>query len=223
MAIRTADIKPRTKIRLKNLMFYYQKPVVQVSTALLLTVITIIFFATFAIRPTLTTIAQLLRKIDDQRDIKEKLDLKIAALASAQSEYILVEPKLHLVDAAIPKSHEFAILMRQTEGAASVLQVPVSGIKLGSDFDLNESSDEVYELKEIPFSVTATAPYPRLGDFLRHITFMQRVTKPELISISQEEKRRDTAIINMSVKLNAYYLPDFEEVEEFEGLNEINN
>ena len=66
---------------------FYQKPSAKVSSALLLTIFTTIFFAIFAIKPTLVTVAELLKTIEDQEEVVGKLKKKAASLAQAQEEY----------------------------------------------------------------------------------------------------------------------------------------
>jgi hypothetical protein len=53
---------------IRNLNAFYQKPVAKVSLELFLSVGTIIFFAMFAIRPTLLTMSDLVKEIEDKRN-----------------------------------------------------------------------------------------------------------------------------------------------------------
>ena len=81
---------------------FYEKPTAKISTALLLTIFTIIFFAVFAIRPTLVTIAELIKTIDDQEEVLEQMKKKSSSLASAQQEYLIASESIEDLHAALP-------------------------------------------------------------------------------------------------------------------------
>jgi len=85
-----------------RLWIFYQKPTAKVSVALLLTIFTIIFFAVFAIRPTLLTVAELVKKIQDKKESLTQIEQKAAQLASAQQAYIAAQSNLPLLDLALP-------------------------------------------------------------------------------------------------------------------------
>ena len=69
-AIRVEDAK-------KFLFTFYQKPIAQVSTELFFTIGATIFFAAFAIRPTILTMTDLVKEIQDKREAEEKLNQKV--------------------------------------------------------------------------------------------------------------------------------------------------
>ena len=53
---------------MRELQQFYQKPIAKVSAELLATLIVVIVLAFFAIRPTLLTMSQLLKDIDDRKN-----------------------------------------------------------------------------------------------------------------------------------------------------------
>jgi uncharacterized protein (UPF0333 family) len=64
------------------LMDFYQKPIARVSIELILSVLIVILFAVFAIRPTLITMAELVKEIEDKKELSEQMNLKLASLAN---------------------------------------------------------------------------------------------------------------------------------------------
>lgn len=194
------SLRPRSRGITLNLRLLYEKPVARVSTALLLTVFTITFFAFFAIRPTLSTIAQLLRKIEDQRSVKEKLDLKAASLSTAQADYLLIEPHLPLLETAIPATDNVGLLLKQIEGTASFTGIALQTMQV-SAVDLTLAADTA---ATVPVTVSLTGTYPQVNDFLARLASMERVLGLEEIVLSEE----DTDQISLRVTLVAYYLAD---------------
>ena len=76
MALESSMRHQRYQRYFVDLSRFYQKKQTRVYTGLVLTILTTIFFLIFAIRPTLITIAGLIKKIEDQKIIVEKLDKK---------------------------------------------------------------------------------------------------------------------------------------------------
>lgn len=98
---------------------FYENPIARVSLELFLTVITILFFAIVAIKPTLLTTADLVKEIEDKEELDKKLGQKMAALASAQLEYQMIEDKLDLIDQAIPNSAQLLFFLKTIEKICS--------------------------------------------------------------------------------------------------------
>jgi hypothetical protein len=59
---------------------FYHKPVAMVSLELFLSIGAVVFFAIFAVRPTLLTMADLIKEIEDKRALDQQLQQKIASL-----------------------------------------------------------------------------------------------------------------------------------------------
>jgi Tfp pilus assembly protein PilO len=192
----------------QNLKQFYQKPVAYVSTALILTLFAIVFFALFAIRPTLTTVAGLVKKIEDQQKVEQKLAQKTAALATVQSEYLFARDKLGFLDTAIPVGHQLPRLLKEVEYMAASHNLQLSNIRM-ENFTLaqpvGKQTDE--EIKEIAFSVTTTAPYLTLKTFLNDLVNLDRVLKVDAFSLA-ESKTQSQPGVTMTVFLRAFYLPE---------------
>jgi len=76
----------RYKTYFKHISGIYEKPIAKVSTALILTLITITFFGFAAIRPTLATVSELIKET-----VTRTIDGKVArSVAAANPEYAAV-------------------------------------------------------------------------------------------------------------------------------------
>lgn len=98
---------------------FYNNPIARVSLELFLTIATILFFALAAIRPTLLTMADLIKEIEDKKELSKKFDQKISSLASAQIEYAKLEDKIYLLDQAIPDTPKLIELLKTVEKVCS--------------------------------------------------------------------------------------------------------
>lgn len=85
----------------KDLEQFYARPLTRVSFELIVSIITVVLFALFALRPTLLTMSDLLREIQEKQQLDQDLGEKISALATAQSEYSTYQPQIQALDQAI--------------------------------------------------------------------------------------------------------------------------
>ena len=76
----------------------YKKPEIRVPTEIILSVFASLFLIMTAIRPTLITVAELRKKIEDQTLIETKLKTKIKKLISAREQLDEFELNLPLFD-----------------------------------------------------------------------------------------------------------------------------
>ena len=194
-----------------RLWIFYQKPMAKVSTALLLTLFTIVFFAAFAIRPTLVTVAELLKKIDDQQKVLSEMKKKSAALASAQQEYIVAQSVLPKLNLAIPADDALQDLVHLIEGVAAVHKIALSGVTYG---------DISYTAPGVPhasgpqsrlISLTVATDYDGLKAFLADLLLLPRLLTVESVSLappsnSTSANASANTQIQMNINLKAHYL-----------------
>lgn len=155
-----------------------------------LSLITVTFFALAAIKPTLTTIAQLTREIKDKREASQKLQQKINAIVAAQKVYAKNVDLLPLLDEALPEKNEFPRLAFFLEELASS-----SGVELKSlDFEKITTKQKSTTTNDKPLasslriSLGVAGDFLKLKDFLNGLESSRRVLKMELVSFSQVKK-----------------------------------
>lgn len=84
-----------------NLEKFYQKPVTRVSVELVASIVIVMVFAIFALRPTLLTMSDLLAEIDQKRELDQALQEKLAALSTAQSEWQVYQDDVQKLQEAL--------------------------------------------------------------------------------------------------------------------------
>lgn len=202
---------------------YYQKPSIKISLSLLLTIFAVTFFAAFAIRPTLNTIAELLRKIEDQKEVSAKLEEKMAALSSLQSEYTVIQENQNVLKAAMPANEDYQNLFMQLEAVAAANVLPIYSLSVIGDQDVavqevvEEGVQEV-AYPSVNFSLITQGTYAQLKPFLRDVTRLARLMRVESIQFSQpDEEDMDIAEepeLTLAINFKAYYSKPLEEVAE---------
>ena len=114
----------------KTLNDFYQRPVALVSLELFLTVGAVIFFAVFAIRPTLVTMSDLVKEIEDKKELDQKLTQKIASLSTAQSTYLEVQDRLYLLEQSLPSTPDFIFAIKVIEKIASDRNILIDSLSV---------------------------------------------------------------------------------------------
>lgn len=175
---------------------YKQKEDLRMFLEILLSLATISFFATFALRPTLVTIAALLTEIDSKEDIVAKLDTKIQNLALATSLMDSETLRLPFIEDAVPESASPETFVRQLEGLASKNGINLLGVSLGQVTLLGEvkkapPEEGVIPLPQdtlgIPFSISLSGSYPQLLGFLADLEKLRRPLAIDTTGITATE------------------------------------
>ncbi|NCO12682.1 hypothetical protein GW926_04090 [Candidatus Pacearchaeota archaeon] len=183
---------------------FYQRPVARVSLELFLTVGAIIFFAVFAIRPTLVTMSDLVKEIEDKRDLDQKLTQKIASLSTAQTTYLEVQDRLYLLEQAYPSTPDFIFAIKIIEKIASdrnilidTLSVPEIPKEVDPELPFSKLSNNSF-----PLSLSLTGDYNQIRLFVEDLLTYRRsfVTDTVIFATSEERgQKKLRASITLSV------------------------
>src|SRR5690606_34207297 len=82
------------------------------------------------IRPTLVTMSDLIKELEDKRELDQQLGQKIAALSTAQSTYLSAQSRLAVLDEAIPTSPQFITSVKLLEKVASDNKLVISNLNV---------------------------------------------------------------------------------------------
>lgn len=171
---------------LNMLLVYRKRPDLKMFLEAGLSLITIFIFSVFALRPTLITIATLVREIKSKEETVAKMDEKIANLDAADSLYSQEEQKINLIKESVPLEAEPDSFLRQIEGLSQTTLAQVLGVSFGEVTLLGQEPEKKAkeELKALPeeakalsFSVSVTGDYAALSKFLADIESLRRPIK----------------------------------------------
>ena len=208
--------------RYQKLSLAYQKPEIRVPMEIILSVFASLFLITTAIRPTLVTVAELKKKIEDQSLVEKKLGTKIRSLIQARKQLDEYEVNLPLFEKAVPENYTYADLAKKIEIVAAQKKVSIESLIFSS---VLVSADEGENLKKknkekerewvngdnvmkeftVHFSVTASEA--ALTSFLKEIETLDRVLVISLVDITKVEEREVIeGKLRASGEMNGYYL-----------------
>jgi len=185
---------------------FYTKPIARVSVELLLTLCTVLFFALFAIRPTLLTMSDLIKEIDDKKALDQQLSQKIAALSSAQTEYLRLEGRLNVLDEALPSQPKIIEAVKIIEKIASDRNIAILSLNVAELPVENGSSLEFDQLtrQQTSASVTITGDYLTIRQFVEDLKATRRsfIVDTVIFSLSEESGQKS---LKATVTINIPY------------------
>lgn len=167
-------------------------------TMAILSLLALSFFGIFAISPTLSTIAQLNRQLADRKEVEQKLDTKIQTLSSLQQQYTTIQSSLPLINAALPQKPEAVYLLGQLDALAKNSNVIVTQIQINS---VSLTSPKTSKTMEVPFSISAQGAKEDMTNFIKQLSFFDRIIVLDQITISQELNQEGEITLNG----NGYY------------------
>ncbi|MFZ5376499.1 MAG: hypothetical protein ACOZAN_02405 [Patescibacteria group bacterium] len=182
---------------------FYQNPIAKVSVELFLSIATIGFFAVFAIRPTLLTMSDLIKEIDDKRELDGKLEKKIAALSTAQTSYLSIEDRIGVVDEAIPSSPNLVQAIKIIEKLSSEQQIAIERLSV-KEIPKNEDEKLDFskvERKSIIIDMAVVGDFPAIRTFIESLQNSRRSFVVNSVTFVIEDNRgfqKLRATINIS-------------------------
>jgi Tfp pilus assembly protein PilO len=164
--------------------------VVRLYETLALTLFTIAFFVTFAIKPTLITISGLIKELEVKKQLTATLDRKIASIFTAQTVYAEAASQLPLLDEALPQTPALAVFSGQVEGLVDLRQVKLKSFSFEQFNLFGESVSEKGGqggVVSYPFTIGVTGPYSSLYGFLGDLETLRRVVNMDSFGFSQTQ------------------------------------
>lgn len=167
--------------------------------------ITMTILIIFAIRPTISTIANLQKDIENQQQILNALNEKEISLTQGRGnlQNISME-KRSKIGAAIPDNPDVPLLISSLRGASQT-QASVSALQVQPVALLNPAATQqqaLLKLGEINFSYNVQGAYGQLIGTLYNLQRSSRVISIENLSLSKQAE--DVTVLSITGK--AYFL-----------------
>ncbi|MEK7458346.1 MAG: type 4a pilus biogenesis protein PilO [Patescibacteria group bacterium] len=202
----TEVLRERT---MRELQQFYQKPIAKVSVELLATLIVVIVLAFFAIRPTLLTMSQLLKDIDDRKKTGDSLSKKIATLSTLSAEYPTMRREVSLLDIAIPNTPNFDGFMRRLEKIAANNNLIIESIQatqLPKETATNIGADTAFQITSFSISINFKGEYAKVRNTLNELMTMDRyATLNSLTFNAKRDELEKTNVLRTTANLRVVY------------------
>lgn len=170
---------------------FYMQPVARVSVELLLTLGTILFFAVFAIRPTLLTMSDLIKEIEDKKKLDEQMTQKVAALSSAQSEYLALEDRLDVLDEALPSQPKLVESLKIIEKIASERNIAITSLNV-NEIPAEPETPPAFDKtsrQSLTAALSVSGDYLTIRQFIEDLKGTRRLFVIDTVVFSTSEER----------------------------------
>src|SRR5687767_7097034 len=194
---------------LKNIQNYYERePIIQASLQIILSVFAVAFFIFFAIRPTLGTITTLLRRIEDQKIVDGKLDIKIQQLIQAEENLSTYGQELTgLLSLAIPQRPEVERITKELEAISIESQAYIISLSV-QESPLVGQEQRGNDAQFVTFGIIVGGTQQQIQRFMEILENMQRSVLVTRVAISRAETGfRNNFPLVADTKATIYYLP----------------
>lgn len=190
--------------QVQNALFtFYKNPVARVSMELVFSILAVIFFAIFAIKPTLQTMSELVKEIEDKKALDSQLAQKIASLNTAQAQYQKFSSQFYLLDQAIPKTALLVESLKIVEKIASSNNLVIQGITISSvPEEIVKASADKSKRETLTFNVDVVGDYLNIRQFADDIMASRRMMLIDQVNFSLGSSRYQknlTAIVRINL------------------------
>lgn len=179
----------------KSKYYVYIKPViknpfVRTYSGFLFSIIAVVFFSVFAIRPTISTIFSLQKDIEAQQQILNDLSNKSANLETGIQNYNKIDPQtISKLNTLVPNKIALSSIINELSTLALQNQASISGLQF-QPFEIdNNSSPPTNEaaLKEIAFTFNVSGPYEGIVNMLDSLNKGNHLIIVESVSFNRNE------------------------------------
>ncbi len=196
---------------------FYHRPVTKVSLELFLSIGAIIFFAIFAIRPTLLTMSDLIKEIEDKQKLNSQLQRKAAALSTAQEQYQRIGDDISYLDMAIPEQPQLIESLKILEKIALENSILIDSLRVAMIPDESGNqllSYQTIERIDLYVTLRVMGDYPSIKSFIEDLHQVQRSFVVDEVSFVIDEQGQQQALkANMSVRIPYFGDQDDQQIQ----------
>lgn len=164
---------------------------------------TVAFFVVFVIHPTVSTILELNKKIEDSKQILAALNTKSQNLDAGKRNLEAIDPRVRAkIEALIPSNPAITTVIKglqdpqQSTETAAIIQIQPLTL-------VDAAAPPTGKLNEVSFNYSTQEAYSDLLSFLKAINQVPRLTSIDSLSIGKQPGETATSL---SISGRAYYL-----------------
>jgi Tfp pilus assembly protein PilO len=190
-------------IKLQNILPRIEEEKTRSFITLSLTLIAIVIFGFFAISPTLSTISELTKQLDDNRFVDTRLIEKISNLSKLQQQYATLQSDFSYVFSAVPKETDIPQFIAQVQAISQQTQVQLVRIQtLPVEVLANPST----KYTSVGLGIDIVGQPTDTDAFLHSLSSFQRIITIDSITITKNSTSNigDNSV-RMSIKGKLYF------------------
>lgn len=195
----------------------------EVYTLSFLSVVSIIIFGIFVVKPAAITLVELQRKIVQMEDVEEVLDLRYTTFRQLETEYnAMVSPESNVVDLALPNSADipqFLLNLVQTfdNNSVALRETTIRGTQDVSSQRHPSTDTSKSSLQSFNVILSAQGSYENTFKALK--TWENSLRQVQLQKVTIVPTMGDAENVNSSIDLEVFFLQE-SSVEDFGMIGE---
>ena len=179
-------------------------PIVKTYGTTIFTLIVIIIFIFFAIKPTVETILVLQKKLTETSDVLDKVNKKAEDLSLGKQNYDNLDNDIKTrIFSSIPDTVQLKSVTQTLEQTANLHEASVSALQIQPIVIDTKSNNIVGTLAEVDFTFNVEGGYANLIALLQDLKVSSRLISVDNLSLS---KLSDGSGLIMSITGKAYYI-----------------
>jgi len=179
-------------------------PIVKTYGTTIFTLIVIIIFIFFAIKPTVETILVLQKKLTETSDVLDKVNKKAEDLSLGKQNYDNLDNDIKTrIFSSIPDTVQLKSVTQTLEQTANLHEASVSALQIQPIVIDTKSNNIVGTLAEVDFTFNVEGGYANLIALLQDLKISSRLISVDNLSLS---KLSDGSGLIMSITGKAYYI-----------------
>jgi len=171
-------------------------------TMLIFTFFALSILGVFAINPTLSTIIDLKKQLEDDTFVHQQLTIKMNNLSSLQLQYNELAGDLPVVYDAIPENAKVTYLLGQIETVAKNINVQLHFIRVTSVILGDSTQKKSQTNSSFEFSLEGTGSYDDMLTFAEALTNFNRIVTIDTLSVLKDPKDRS---LLMNIEGRGYF------------------
>lgn len=177
-------------------------------TTIIFTLIALILFGLFAINPTLSTIANLQKQLEDDTNVQTQLDQKIANLGILQTKYQALSGDLPTINAALPKTPQTSDFIGQLVALARRNNIAISSAQTAPIILYSQTTQTKPTTEpSFSFSLSGKGTYSDIQSFLVDLATYQRIITLDSVAITQDQdQQKDSGLLQIEVSGKSYFM-----------------
>lgn len=191
---------------LNILSLYKKRRDLRMFLEIILSLVTIIIFLSFALKPTALTIIALVKEIDEKEKTIVALDQKIANLDIAREVYASIEGLVPIIDSAVPSEPKPERFVEQVQLIAAKNSTQILGVSVGEitllgtkEKETKKKTSELTPLpapsKEMSVSISISGTYQGIIATIRDLENLRRPIKIDSFGINSTTSESGKIIV----------------------------
>jgi Tfp pilus assembly protein PilO len=174
---------------------YRQRADLRAFLEVILSIITVVIFLLFALKPTALTIIGLLQEIKEKQTTVVNLTQKISDLKTAHETFTKNQDAIEDIEISVSNLPKPDIIVQQIERIAIKNSVEILGVSIGQITLIGEPLKNDSTDNNMPISINIKGSYSNLLSFMKDVENLKIATKIDGINMNSSETETGQVIV----------------------------